>query len=772
MNIMVTYKIHFDGQVQGVGFRPLVYSIATAMNLKGTVCNGTDGVEILINGSLEQCLQFYQQLLDAPPKNARITNHYFKEVATRSFDEFSIKPSKNTGKFTSLLTPDIAMCDACRIEMNDRDNRRYHYPFITCLQCGPRYSIIEGLPYDRENTSMHSFQMCNVCESEFNDPADLRHYSQTNSCEECAITLSLLDAQGKVLTSNPEAVLGRTHTALAAGNIVAFKGIGGFLIMADPSNAKAVNLLRQRKHRPNKPFALLFPSVEDARKVVGINELEERALLSKQAPIVLLSIKENAETNLAFHAVAPRLDKIGVMLPYAPVLELLMTKWNKPLIATSGNMSNDPIIYSNEIAIEKLSGIADFLVVNDREIVVPQDDSVIQFAKQSGQPIFLRRSRGYAPTYLPNPLSRSNETILAMGGDLKSAFAIQSDSNLFVSQYLGDLSSYDTQVAYEHTVNHLLGIIDVVPDKIIIDQHPDYFSSAFGKKLADQYTAEVDAVQHHEAHFSAVLAENQLLESKEPVLGVIWDGTGWGQDSSIWGGEFFKYEHHDIKRVTHIDYFDHILGDKHSREPRLSAYSLCKTIPEAKKLLKPKFTDIEWDLLSRIVNEGKLIRTSSMGRLFDGVASLLGLCDKATYEGEAAMYLEALARKAVPEAAWIFEEKFSRERLIEKVVDELLFGTAAKQVAYQFHLALVNWIEQVAVENQIHRLAFSGGVFQNSLLVDLIIHNLSDSFELYFHQQLSPNDECIGFGQLAYLQIREKSRLELKYQQEEIPVLN
>jgi hydrogenase maturation protein HypF len=326
-----------------------------------------------------------------------------------------------------------------------------------------------------------------------------------------------------------------------------------------------------------------------------------------------------------------------------------------------------------------------------------------------------------------------------------------------VSQYLGDLSSYDTQVNYEHTVDHLLGMMQVVPDKILIDQHPDYFSSALGKRFADRYKAEVDRVQHHEAHFSAVLAENQLMQSKEPVLGVIWDGTGWGEDSAIWGGEFFNYEKHSINRITHLDYFDHILGDKQSREPRLSALSLCKTIPEAKALLLPKFSGAEWDFFSQTWNKHNLIRTSSMGRLFDGVASLLGLCDKSTYEGEAAMYLETLARKAKPEDPWIFDEKFSRERLIEKVVDELLFGTATEQVAYQFHRALVNWIEQVAVDNQIHQLAFSGGVFQNSLLVDLIIDNLSESFELYFHKQLSPNDECIGFGQLAYDQIKKES---------------
>lgn len=767
---MATYKIHFDGQVQGVGFRPLVYAIATEMNLKGTVCNGPEGVEIFINGSHKQGQEFYQRLVDTPPANALITNHYIEETVANSYNDFSIVASTNSGKSTSLLTPDIALCDSCRHELHDPTNRRYGYPFITCLQCGPRYSIIDRLPYDRENTTMHGFQMCNACEKEYNNPANLRHYSQTNSCSDCAIPLSLVDVQGKILASNPETIVENTLDALLEGKIIALKGIGGFLLLADACNANAVKRLRQRKHRPIKPFALLFPSIEAVKEVATLNEYEEWALRSKQSPIVLLSLKEVPSTDLALQEIAPQLTKIGVMLPYAPLMELLMAKWRKPLIATSGNISNDPIIYKNEDALERLSGIADLMVLNNRDIVIPQDDSVIQFTQQAHQSIFLRRSRGYAPTYLPNPFDQLKETFVAMGGDLKSAFSLLTDSNLFVSQYLGDLSSYDTQVAYEHTLNHLLHVTGAIPDSIIIDRHPDYYSSRLGQKLADQYGVEIREVQHHQAHFSAVLAENHLMESQEPVLGVIWDGTGWGDDSAIWGGEFFRYNDYAIERIDHLDYFVHLLGDKFSREPRLSALSMCQAFPEAQTLLQPKFTHEEWSLFTRTLNNSNGLHTSSIGRLFDGVASLLGLCDKSTYEGEAAMHLETLALKAKPEPAWVFENKFSREQLIERVVDEVLLGTSADQIAYQFHLALVNWIKQVATDNHIHRVAFSGGVFQNALLVDLIIENMEKRFELYFHQQLSPNDECIGFGQLAYAQINQLTRIQKKYQQEEIPV--
>jgi hydrogenase maturation protein HypF len=438
-----------------------------------------------------------------------------------------------------------------------------------------------------------------------------------------------------------------------------------------------------------------------------------------------------------------------------------MQRWNKPLIATSGNISGSPIFFDDEKAFQNLSSVSDYFVINNRKIVVPQDDSVIQFTNDDNR-IVLRRSRGYAPTYLPNPFQRE-ETILAVGGELKSTFALLHQGNLYLSQYLGDLENFESQENYRQTIDHFLKLFEASPAQVLVDSHPSYYSTRIGNELAAEWNIPVTKVQHHVAHFSAVLAENNLLHREQKILGVIWDGTGWGEDGSIWGGEFFEYHKFKFERIAHLDYFDHLLVNKFAREPRLCALSLCVDTDHAETLLKSKFTEAEWKLYTAMLHQGNNLKTSSIGRLFDGVASLLSLCDKSSYEGEAAMYLEACAERANAEiTAHRTSGIFSLKHYIKQLAEEIIAGTPKEILAYRFHLSLVNWIEAVAIREGFSVITFSGGVFQNALLVELIQKSLGHQFDLHFHRQLSSNDECISFGQLAYNEIhhlRETSQL-------------
>lgn len=757
---MPAYHLHIEGQVQGVGFRPHVSRIARKLSLKGWVSNGVDGVHIEVAGEEKFVRKFTREVLQRPPKNAIILHHTFQEIDSSEYGEFEIRESSSTGRANVLLTPDLGLCDECRNEILDPSNRRSQYAFTTCIHCGPRYSIVQHLPYDRENTTMRPFGQCAACAAEYHDEDDRRYYSQTNSCSSCGISLHLMDNEGTLISENSHDIIARVCGGLVNGKIICLKGIGGFLLLTDASNEEAIATLRNRKHRPLKPFALLYPNFERIKEDAEVSIEEETSLKSIQSPIVLLKLKQGVKHDISIHALAPGLNRIGVMLPYNPLLALIMEKWKKPIVATSGNMSGSPIFYEYEKAFNNLSSVADLFVTNNRDIVVPQDDSVVQFSPSSQQRIFLRRSRGFAPTYVHPSGRKFIGTRLAMGGELKSSFALVNQGNMYISQYLGDLEDFETQQSYEHTLHHILNLFHAEPERIVIDRHPGYFSSAAGKERAKQGNIPIKSVQHHLAHFSAVLAENDLEASKETILGVIWDGTGWGDDGAVWGGEFFTYSGRQFSRVAHLDYFDHVMGDKLSREPRLCALSLCHGIPEAESILRPKFTDTEWDLYSRMLSQPGQLKTSSVGRLFDGLASLLGLCDRSSYEGEAALYLEALASGAkvnvmLPRARWCLGSDLSLRAFMKTIVDEILIGTAPETIAYDIHMGLVGWIAGIAFRESVNKIAFSGGVFQNAMLVDLIHKVLDDKYDLYFHQQLSPNDECIAFGQLAYDSIQQ-----------------
>lgn len=760
---MNTYHIHILGQVQGVGFRPYVYVAALEAQLKGWVKNTVDGVHVFINtSSTQEAETFYKQLIENAPRLSIITEHSIQKIQFEPFEVFSIVNSEEEGRPNLMLTPDFAICPECEEEIQKAGDRRFQYPFITCTNCGPRYSITNALPYDRPYTTMHEFEMCQDCMKEYNDPLNRRYFSQTNSCPACAIKLTLFDKHKQELEiGNNEAILDFVVEKLSAGSIVAIKGIGGFLLTCDASNIEVIQLLRKRKKRPTKAFAVMFPDLDCIRKDLDLFPEATDLLSGPVSPIVLLPFKEERNSDYPYHEIAPGLDRIGVMLPYAPIYKLLTDKLDGAIIATSGNISNEPIVFENKTALDQLTNIADFILVNNRDIVVPQDDSVVAYSNINRQPVIYRRSRGLAPGYLDQKLEFPDMTILAVGAEMKSSFTYLFNKLPFISQYLGDLEDFGTQEVYQKTLDHFLSLFKEAPEIILHDKHPAYYSTSLAEKYGSQYGVQPYSVQHHVAHFAAILGEKHLFETGEEVLGVIWDGTGYGEDGQIWGGEMFRLSvNKAIERIRHVEYFDFILGDKMPKEPRISALSLCYNLSDMELHFRHRFSDTEWRIYVKLLEQSSLLKTSSMGRLFDAVSCLLLDTDISSYEGEAAMYLEVSARKYLTEMkAFKFiplsgfsttSGNLNPSMLMKHLMEAKASGRNIDELAYNFHCSLVGWVEHVLLETDISRVAFSGGVFQNSLLIELLNRQLGDNYLLYFHEKLSPNDECISFGQLMY----------------------
>ena len=754
---MPAYHIHFQGQVQGVGFRPFVYKKALEYQLNGWVNNTNTGVHIEVEGNDPDIRNFYRDILNNPPELAIITQSKISEITAKNFINFKIIHSENTEQPNLLITPDYGICQDCLQELFDRQNRRYHYPFITCTNCGPRYSIIEKLPYDRENTTMNRFKMCAVCEPEYYNPADRRYYSQTNSCSDCAVEMRVLNSDKNF---SQKEIIRFIQRSLCDGKIIAVKGIGGFLLLADATNPLTIKTLRQRKHRPSKPFALMYPNDDLLWQDVEASAEEKKAYASIQAPIVLFRLKNKIVSALQTHLIAPGLKQIGVMKAYTPLYHLILSGIDFPLIATSANISESPIIYDDRKAVKELKSIADVIVGNNREIVVPQDDSVIRFSPVSFKKIIIRRSRSLSPTFI-DPLKNihSENTLLGMGAGLKSSFAFYTQRNTYISQYLGNLNSFESQESFEKVLTHFFTLFETKPELIVADKHPQYFSTQLGQSLSEKYNAKIQYVQHHKAHFASVLAENGLINTDKKILGIIWDGVGLGDDGNIWGGEFFTYHQKQIKRIAQIEYFRHLALDKFALEPRLPAFSLCKNIAIAKKLIEQKFTENEFKNYRKIIHQDKNIYTSSMGRVFDAVASILSIKDFNSFEGEAAMMLENKATNFYLKnknydkkyAVSFNNNQVPVQNIIEQIIDDVKNKLNIDEIAFKFHLSLLEIIKLAAEKYHSTDLAFSGGVFQNALLVDLIIQNLRKNYVLYFHKQLSPNDENISFGQLVFI---------------------
>ncbi|NJL14004.1 MAG: carbamoyltransferase HypF [Microscillaceae bacterium] len=510
----LTYLIQLRGQVQGVGFRPFVYQLAHRLGLTGWVSNTLEGLKVVLNACPEEARHFYELLLSKAPAQARITQHTFQIIDYQCFEDFKIIESASEGTPNLLISPDFALCQQCEAELFEIHNRRYGYVFLTCTQCGPRYSILEQLPYDRPHTAMQAFAQCPTCTQEYQNLQDRRYFSQTNSCADCGLTMRLFDSQGEEKSfATPQTLLDFVVGQLRAGQIVALKGIGGYLLLADATSAETIRTLRQRKNRPHKPFAVLYADEEALRRELVVSDLAWAHLQSAAAPIVLLPLAP--AHSLAQAEIAPSLDKIGVMRPYAPLLAWLGRELGKPLVATSANLSQSPLVYEDAIAQTHLRRLADWVLSHNRAIVFPQDDSVLQISDFEAQPVFLRRARGYAPTFLYDGPLEPGASVLAVGAMLKSTFTLQHQGQLYVSQYLGDLQSYDTQARFETVLHRLCQVLQARPQLVLRDAHPGYPNSAWAEAFAQSQGIPCRAILHHEAHFGAVLAENHCSAARK-----------------------------------------------------------------------------------------------------------------------------------------------------------------------------------------------------------------------------------------------------------------
>jgi len=742
-------SITVRGAVQGVGFRPFVFRLATKLSLTGWVCNAMDGVHVDVEGANNQLETFLLALeVDAPPLAViHAIDHDWHAPA--DYTDFEIRQSGCSQTKVAVVLPDVATCPECVKEIFDPDDRRYGYAFTNCTNCGPRFSIIEAVPYDRCRTSMRRFTMCADCQAEYDDPADRRFHAQPNACPRCGPRLELWGATGHVLALRTEA-LGEAVRALAAGRIIAVKGIGGFHLMVDACNASAVKRLRRRRHREEKPLAVMFPLLVQAREHVRITPLEQQLLTSSEAPIVLVGKRTDVVTDIAAE-VAPRNSCLGVLLPYSPLHHLLMREFGSPVVATSGNLTDEPICTDEREAVRRLGGVADLFLIHDRHIVRPVDDSVVRVVGK--RPMLMRRARGYAP--LPIRLGCEVPNALAVGGHLKSTVAVAVDRNVFIGPHIGELDTAETYNAFEHSVDNLQTLYDMTPDIVVCDLHPDYRSTQYAESLG----LPVVHVQHHHAHVLSCMAEHQL---QPPVLGVAWDGTGYGGDGTVWGGEFLRIDPGTFTRVAGLRPFRLPGGEQAVREPRRAALGLLHAMVggagvhhlglDLLKAFSSQDLDILIAMLDRSMNSPE---TSSAGRLFDAVAALLGLCQRSTFEGQAAMELESIASQSSTTQAYEIEltrQVIGWEPTVRAILNDIVKGEAVSTMARKFHNAMATAILSVAEVSAIESVVLSGGCFQNRYLTERTIDVLrSAGFRPYWHQQVPPNDGGLSLGQIAAL---------------------
>jgi len=751
------YHIEIKGAVQGVGFRPFVYRIARSLNLKGYVSNNTQGVILDIEGNKTNINEFLIKLKSELPPNAVIDDITYFEDTPAFYKSFEIKESSENSLISAIILPDIAICDECKKEMFEPSNRRYLYPFINCTNCGPRFSIIEKLPYDRCNTSMRHFKMCEECSKEYNDPLSRRFHAQPIACPVCGPNIELYSKNGKLICSGYSS-FEHVSEFVKNGKIIAIKGIGGYQLICDASNDKAVETLRLRKHRYEKPFALMFSNIENVKRVCEVSSIEEKVLASSESPIVLLK-KLSSPKEYVSELISPDNNYLGIMLPYSPLHVLLMSLLNNPIVATSGNISEEPICISDDEAFEVLSHIADYFLIHNREIVRYVDDSVVQVVK--GKILILRRARGYAPFPINIDSLNNSKKILATGGHFKNSVSIKIDKRIFISQHIGDLSNEKSFNAFKKVVEDLSTMYRVNYDIIIKDCHPDYISS----KFADSQNAKNYAVQHHIAHIAACRLEHSV---KGKALGVAWDGTGYGLDKTIWGGEFF---HSDDNSFHRIGYFNPFLlpgGDQAIKEPRRSAIGILynlygvEVFKKFYSLLRTLFSETELLVIKQLLEKRiNTPYTSSVGRMFDAISSLLNLCKKVTYEGQAAIKLESIIEPVDQYYSFNIDEAngvliIRWEPIVHKIISELKNGVYAGIISAKFHNTLVEIILEVLKRTGYNQVLISGGCFQNVYLLEKTVNRLEQKkYKVFLNQQVPINDGGISFGQIAAYLITE-----------------
>jgi len=772
-------RIVIRGVVQGVGFRPFVYRLATEMELCGWVQNTPQGVFLEVQGEKAAVDHFLVRLQSDKPARAAIQSLECTRLDPRRFESFEILASDTHGETLALVLPDIATCQECLRELFDPVDRRHLYPFINCTHCGPRFSIIEALPYDRPNTSMKNFPMCALCRQEYNDPLNRRFHAQPTACHACGPQLEFWDPTGLVLSRQNQAWLDACG-ALRKGKIVAVKGLGGFQLMVDAGNDRAVACLRERKHREEKPLALLYPSLASVQQACRVTLLEQRLLLSAEAPIVLL--EKTAGTmptdGTVAASVAPRNPYLGIMLPYTPLHHLIMRELNIPVVATSGNLSDEPICIDELEAIRRLGGIADYFLVHNRPIVRHVDDSIVRVVM--GRELLLRRARGFAP--LPLRLARPVPGMLAVGGHLKNTVALAAGESVFLSQHIGDLETHEALNAFGHVIESFRRLYRANPDLVVSDLHPDYASTKFAHKDGKK----VISIQHHWAHVAGCMAENEI---DGPVLGVSWDGTGYGVDGTIWGGEFLRADDNGFQRLATFRKFRLPGGEKAVREPRRAALGVLyeiygRSLADRDDLAPVNgFVRNELEILCRMLESGLHSPwTTSAGRLFDVVASLVNLRQRVTFEGQAAMELEfALPSQAAEEFPFPYRllaantTAAQRTSVAEAVADKHLIvidwepmvrgvltgiqeGKSVASLAAAFHNTLIEIIVAMAKRCSLKKVVLSGGCFQNRYLTEQAVLRLrQEGFSPYWHQRVPPNDGGIALGQIVAAALMQRN---------------
>ena len=766
-------QVRVRGLVQGVGFRPSVWRIGRELALSGSVRNDGDGVLIRVWGDAERIDELCLRLVADCPPLARIDSIERMPLADAADSaEFAIIESAATAVHTGIV-PDAATCAACAAEVADPTDRRYRYPFTNCTHCGPRLSIVRGIPYDRANTSMSVFPMCAACAAEYADPADRRFHAQPNACPSCGPRVWLADANGKdidIATLGAQDAVDAASRLLADDRIVAIKGLGGFHLACDATSVEAVGELRRRKRRWAKPLALMARDLGTVRRYCSVSGAEAELLSGPAAPILLLQNAEIADARPLAPGVAPGQSALGFMLPYTPLHRMLLHDWQTPLVMTSGNLSDEPQCIDNADALERLGAIADAVLLHDRDIVNRVDDSVVRH--MDGTPRLLRRARGYAPAPLTLPaFLRDAPPVLALGGELKNTICLLQDGQAVLSQYLGDLQDARTAMEYERTVSLYRDLLQHRPRAVAVDLHPNYRASQFGRRLAMDEDLELVEVQHHRAHLAAALADNQWPLEAGPVVGVALDGSGFGDDGSIWGGEWIVGDYRRLDRVACLKRVALPGGTQAILEPWRNLFAQIEADigwPAFQQLfaglqLTKRLQARPVQVLSAMIERGvNSPLTTSAGRLFDAVAAAVGVCaERIAYEGQAAIELEALVGDMLPNEGYPFAvveqdglPVLDPGPLWRRLFADLADGVAPSQIAARFHIGFADAVAELSADiastSGLGTVALSGGVFQNRTLFERVTAGLRErGLEVLSHQRVPTNDGGLALGQAA-----------------------
>ncbi len=752
-------EILLTGIVQGVGFRPFVKRTALEHSIVGYVENREFGVKIIAQASKKVIEKFLQDILDNTPAVSTILAHSIKyfEHELSEYSSFEIAPSKKKGEISALIPPDIATCEKCAQEIFDVHDRHFSYPFTNCTNCGPRFSIIQSIPYDRKNTTMRKFIMCDDCNREYTTVADRRYHAQPNACQKCGPELCFREIIDEIpiITAKREKALEKTISLLQVGEIVAIKGIGGYHLVCNALNKEVVEKLRILKYRSNKPFALMARDRETIEEYCTVNTDEANMLEGQQKPIVLL----NKKNDILEH-IAPDVKDLGFMLPYTP-LHYLLFRHFRLLVFTSGNVSEEALENKDDSAYQNIANITPYYLSYNREIYNRIDDSIVTYA--GDQRILMRKARGFVPKPINIERGVGKPQIFASGADMKGSFGLTKENIFLGSQYLGDLAFASNTKFYKESLEYFQSIFEMKPQIVIADSHPNYFSTMFAHEFAEENELPIHYIQHHKAHIYSVMAENDL----ENVLGVSFDGTGYGDDGNVWGGEFFIIRKTESERFAHLNYVPMVSGERAAKEPwRMALIYLYKYYPEIVDsiITEKKFPQKDMIFL-QLLNDSVRLQTSSMGRFFDAVASLIDVCHFNSYEGEAPMKLEALADENFMEYyQFAFDKQQSLievDLIIKGIVSDMQEHKSKEYISSRFHFTIAKMVfdlcKKMKIESGIDTVALSGGVFQNVVLVSMIKRIFSGSeLTLFWNEKVPPNDAGIALGQVYSYLLRSK----------------